>query len=219
MRKSLIAVAIVAATPLLGASVAHAEGPISGTVTFVSDYLSRGVSLSDGRPAIQGSLDYGHDSGLYAGLWGSSVSSELNSSGVEFDVYLGYATSFGAFGVDVSVTRFIFPGDASSDDTDSTEFKVAASYDFLTLAYYRDVDFDLDYLKLSASYEIMEGLSLDGHIGYLDPDEGQTKTDYSIGVTKAFAGLDIGLYYIDSDRSGDAPNVDTTMLLTVSKSF
>ena len=219
MRKTLLATAILATTPFIGAGAAFAEGPISGTVTFASEYVSRGVSLSDGRPAIQGSLDYAHDSGFYAGIWGSSVSSDLNSSGVEIDVYLGYGMAIGDIGLDFSVTRFIFPGDASSSDTDSTELKIGVSYDFVTLAYYRDIDFDVNYLKLSASYEIMEGLSLDAHVGYQDPDDGQTKTDYSIGVTKAYAGLDFGLHYIDSNRSGDYPNVDNTLLLSVSKSF
>lgn len=46
---------------------------ISGNATIVSDYRFRGVSLSDGDFAIQGGIDISHDSGFYAGIWGSSI--------------------------------------------------------------------------------------------------------------------------------------------------
>ena len=37
----------------------------SGTVSFLTDYYSRGYSQTEGDPAIQGTLRIDHDSGLY----------------------------------------------------------------------------------------------------------------------------------------------------------
>jgi uncharacterized protein (TIGR02001 family) len=59
-------------------SAATAGGAkVNSTVAAVSDYMFRGVSLSDRRPAIQGSVDLtlGSSPGLSAnlGVWGSSV--------------------------------------------------------------------------------------------------------------------------------------------------
>ena len=51
----------------LAALAAQAE--ITGTVTAVSDYDFRGITQTSQDPALQGSIDYAHDSGFYAGAW------------------------------------------------------------------------------------------------------------------------------------------------------
>ena len=53
----------------IGSNVASAE--ITGNVSLTSDYKFRGISQSDESPAIQGGLDYAHDSGFYVGTWAS----------------------------------------------------------------------------------------------------------------------------------------------------
>jgi hypothetical protein len=63
--------AIAAVLLMTVAGAAHAQ--FSGTVTAVSDYDFRGVSLSATDPALQASLDWAHDSGLYLGIWGSNI--------------------------------------------------------------------------------------------------------------------------------------------------
>src|SRR5215470_11326006 len=56
---------LLAAASLPGA--AHAQ--ISASVAAVSDYRFRGISQSDRKPALQGSVAYDHPSGLFAGLF------------------------------------------------------------------------------------------------------------------------------------------------------
>ena len=46
---------------------------VSGTITLTSDYRFRGISQSDTGAALQGSVDYAHDSGLYLGVWASNI--------------------------------------------------------------------------------------------------------------------------------------------------
>ena len=48
---------------------------LSANVFLVSDYLFRGITLTWGKPAVQGGFDFVHDSGIYLGTWASNVSS------------------------------------------------------------------------------------------------------------------------------------------------
>jgi hypothetical protein len=70
MMKKLIGAAIAAGATMAGASAANAE--ISANVQLTSDYVFRGVSLSDNNPAIQGGLDWSNDQ-FYAGTWASNA--------------------------------------------------------------------------------------------------------------------------------------------------
>ena len=72
MSSRLTIASALLALGLLAASVAHAE--VSGTLTLTSDYLFRGITQTDEKPALQGGLEWAHDSGVYAGAWGSSIS-------------------------------------------------------------------------------------------------------------------------------------------------
>ncbi|WP_409524951.1 TorF family putative porin [Nitrincola sp. MINF-07-Sa-05] len=222
MRSKMIPLAFIAAVPMFGAASAVAEdGPFSANISLVSDYVSRGYSLSNGRPAIQGGLDYAHDSGLYVGTWASSVSERSlveGVDGVEIDVYVGYAGEAGALGYDVSLARYTFPGSHDSKDTDSTEFVGVLSWEFLSFAYKRDFDFKVHYYNVAASYEVMDGLSLDASFGYSKPDNDSSFRDWSVGASKHLAGLDFGLHYVNSSVK-DTPNFDDTLVFSISKYF
>jgi len=80
--------AIVAASTLAFASLAHAQ--VSGSVGVVSDYRYRGHSLSDGDPALQASVAYDAQGGLYGGLFASSVRYAADT-GAQFVPYVGFA--------------------------------------------------------------------------------------------------------------------------------
>lgn len=95
--KSLITASLVAC-----ASMVQAE--FSATTTLASDYVFRGISNTDGDPAIQGSMDYEHESGFYAGVWASNVKFRENAgedavdtvdeASIEIDYYAGFASEF-----------------------------------------------------------------------------------------------------------------------------
>ena len=75
---------------LVGAQAARAQDSgLSATATVTSDYRFRGVSQSGLDPAVQGSVDYDEaSSGLYAGIWGSTVRG-LAGADAEVDLYAG----------------------------------------------------------------------------------------------------------------------------------
>jgi len=227
MKKRIIAAAVLAASPLLGAKVALAEGelPITANVSIVSDYAFRGVSQSNQRPAIQGGFDYAHDSGLYIGVWASSISD--GSAGLETNLYGGYTFEAGPFAFDIGLLRYYYPGKEWSAGN-TTEAYVGVSWEFLTFKYSHATT-DLfgqpkskgsGYYDLSASYEIMDGLTLDAHYGYSHVKGSGNKSykDWSLGVTKSYGGVDFGLHYVDTDISNDRLP-DARVVLSVSKSF
>lgn len=90
---------LLAATALAGAFVAvpaFAETApvgditVTGSVALVTDYRFRGVSQSNGDPAVQGSINVNHSSGLYVGAWSSSISGGPVYGSQELDLYAGY---------------------------------------------------------------------------------------------------------------------------------
>ena len=60
----------------------------STTITAASDYTFNGVTQTDNDPAIQASLDYAFDSGVYAGAWASNVDFGGDTN-LEWDFYVG----------------------------------------------------------------------------------------------------------------------------------
>jgi uncharacterized protein (TIGR02001 family) len=94
------------------ASVAQAE--VTGNVGVVSQYIFRG-GAEDGRTALQGGLDYSHDSGFYAGTWFSTLDYGAANNN-EVDFYAGYAGEAGPVGYDLGLLYFLYTGDGPTDD-------------------------------------------------------------------------------------------------------
>ena len=86
-KKALLTTAILTAAAI--PAVSNAE--MSANAGIVSDYVFRGIFQEDSAP--YGGFDYGHESGFYAGVWGSDV-----GLGLEVDLYFGYSGSFGESG-------------------------------------------------------------------------------------------------------------------------
>lgn len=111
----------VASLSLVGAAQAQeaaapAETPpwtITGNASLVSQYLFRGITLTQGKPAVQAAVEAAHASGFYAGLWGSGVSHAAynNGSGSEIDFYGGWRKDLGdGYGVDAGAYGYWYPG-------------------------------------------------------------------------------------------------------------
>jgi uncharacterized protein (TIGR02001 family) len=97
-------------------NTAPAENPpwtLTGNATLVSQYLFRGITLTQGNPAIQASMEAAHASGFYAGIWGSGVSHAAynNGSGSEIDLYGGWRKDLGnGYGLDAGLYAYWYPG-------------------------------------------------------------------------------------------------------------
>src|SRR5690554_7191731 len=90
----------------------HAE--ISASVDVSNLYLFRGLDLSNGSPALAGTLEYEHQSGAYAGIWSSSGDDTL---GTEVDFYLGYQGAINDFSYNLSYLNYYYPQTRSEEHT------------------------------------------------------------------------------------------------------
>ncbi len=105
MKKVLLALFAIA-----GFTSAHAQ--LTGNLGLTSDYRFRGISQSQNAPAVQGGVDYAHESGLYIGNWNSSVSSQVytNGAGVESDLYAGYKKDvYKGLTLDIGSYNYFYP--------------------------------------------------------------------------------------------------------------
>ena len=167
------------------------------TGTFTTDYVWRGVSQSQGDAALQGSFDFSHESGFYAGIWGSSVDFtpkstpplEEDGADTEIDLYVGFSRDFAdKWNYDISAIRYAYPGTNRDISTISPEHPRGRKFDFsynefigklsynemltATVAYSYDAfaaGDDSIYTALNGNYETpWFGVSVTGEIGYYD---------------------------------------------------
>jgi uncharacterized protein (TIGR02001 family) len=77
---------------------AEQESLIAGSLSLVSDYVSRGQTQTFGGPAVQGELIVNPEpkKGFYLGLWASNISHDTvpNGAGVELNPYVGCRYEF-----------------------------------------------------------------------------------------------------------------------------
>ncbi len=203
-------------------------GSISASVTFASDYIFRGVSMSDEDPAIQGGLTWSHDSGVYVGAWGSSGEFNGGAGNVEFDYFVGFATEVNGITFDISATYYTYPGD--QNDGNYFEFMGKVGYDFGLAGITAGVAYvpsgqdayggnDAIYIFGDVGVPIPKTpLTINLHLGYEDFGGGSNKLDWSAGIVASVLGVDIGVAYVDTDIKNFAP-ADSRVLFTVSKSF
>ncbi|MBO1923071.1 TorF family putative porin [Thiomicrorhabdus sp. 6S3-12] len=213
MKKSLqlkplllsLAVAGSAAMAVTPASVQ--AGEISYNAAVSNMYLWRGLQISESAGTVFGGADYSHESGLYLGTW---TSSEGASGSTEFDVYGGYAPTFGDVSLNIGYAAYFYPaaGGSSYDRDDGnliSEYVLGLGYkDFSATAYINTETDDADNYKY---------ISLDYGMGAIGLHYGTTLSDNDAAeysdVNISYAATD-NLSFKLSKAFGDA--VDDTAL-------
>jgi uncharacterized protein (TIGR02001 family) len=90
---------------------------VTGNVTGTTDYRFRGISQSNGDPAIQASVGVDHESGFYAGGFASSLSDDLRPGEIELSGYVGYTREVASgTDIDVGVQLYGYPNNESITD-------------------------------------------------------------------------------------------------------
>ncbi len=195
---------------------------ITGNFGIYSQYVFRGLTQTDRKPAFQGGFDYANTNGIYVGTWGSNIS-WLHDAGVcnhgcslEWDIYGGWKYAINDdWGTDIGVLYYYYPGSYVDGATkpDTTEVYGAISWKWVSLKYSYSVDHTFGvpdtagYVDLSANYPINDAWTLNAHVGHQDY-QGSTNgvsnnvfdyTDWKLGVTWVVNGYNIGAYYTDTN--------------------
>ncbi len=210
----------VAAAP----AAAPAEPASPHTLTFniglYSEYMFRGVSLSDG-PALQGGIDYGHSSGFYAGTWWSNIDKEFTGHGgfsggnkLETDWYVGWAKTFeNGIGVNFLGNYYYYPDredsfaavDGNGSKQDTFEVSAALSYKWFTYTFYY---IPTDYYGLSKDFT-RDGTS--------DTD-GATYNELKFNYALPFADLNL-LAKVGYQHTPNALGSQADLAIGVSRNF
>jgi len=198
MRKSVLSLAIAcafavptAATAQTAPAAAPAPSPITGNMTIATDYRFRGISQTYKGPAIQGGIDYAHDSGFYVGNWNSNVSSLVytGGSGIEMDFYGGWKKTFGDIGIDVGYLYYYYhnaeivatPANGAQK-FNNQEFYVAGSWKWITAKLNYAVS---DYFGLNNN-QVNSGYWVNRNTGALLPARGGSKGSYYFDLTATY---------------------------------
>lgn len=207
------------------------NGKISANVGMVTEYFFRGLTQSDKKFAVQGGLDYAHNSGIYIGTWGSSVDFAEDetdglgeSASTEVDLYAGWSKEFGKSKVklDIGGIYYVYPGAGSSRDYDFFEIYAGLSKDFGVASASAKISYSPDYfadsgdavyVDLGVDVPIGKYFTLNLHGGYQWIDDNAAFAaddyfDYLVGVSFSLIGLDFQVAYVgtDLDDSDENPN-------------
>jgi uncharacterized protein (TIGR02001 family) len=233
---TLSAIALAtAATLSSGTVLAQTAAPapeytIGYNVGATSDYRVRGLKQNNGNPSIQGGVDFGHKSGLYAGIWGSTVSewtASNSSTNLEMDFYGGYKTELAGVALDFGMIYYNYPGanGTGTNYSDTREVYIGAAYGpaafkvsrVMSTNYFASTSAAGDasgtmYYDLTLSQEVMPKLTASVHAGYTDYKEtacGYCDTgkfsyaDYNVGLTYDYEGYMLGVkYFINDAKAG-----------------
>lgn len=191
-------------------------GEFSGNVTLISDYVFRGVSQTRESFALQAGIDWSHETGIYAGTWGSSVSFG-DASFLEQDFYVGFANEFAGFSYDLAAIFFYYP---KENDFNYWEFAFNTGYDFGAAAVSAGVLWSPDYFgTLDSGWYFSTGvnvpipvdipygfdLAVDATAGFTTVNEDIFGTDeeywdWSVGLQVGMPkGFSLDLRYHDTD--------------------
>ena len=154
---------LLAALGLAAAPALAAEG-WGGSVGVVSDYVYRGLTQSDNRPALQGDLHYYSAGGWFAGGWVSSVKrSPLVSTSAELDAYLGHAWSGASpWSARLFAVHHAYPWD-DPGHYDYTELSGSLAYAdraAVTVSFLPDASYDGPGHSVSGRAALSYGLAL-----------------------------------------------------------
>lgn len=238
--KAIAGALLLAATATPAFAQDETEAPeaftITGGATVVSDYRFRGFSQTGEEPTIQGTFTLTHESGFYAGVWGSGISF---NNGTEIDVYAGFAKEVASgLTADVGITGYFYPG-ASNTSVYEPYFALTGTVGPATIkggvawAWGGQDSLGDDsavYLYTDAAVGIPETpVKLKAHLGYAKSDsflgglDGEV-LDYSVGIDFSWKALTLGVSYVNTDAPTlggfkEAVGADGAVLFSLGAAF
>lgn len=230
MKKAILSTAVVSAL-FAGTALAQeqvASFNVNTEVALTTDYRFRGISQTDEDPAVQGGMTLGHKSGVYAGVWASSM-----QSGAELDYFAGFNFDLASVSVGAEYRMYDYTGDYAVDP-DYEEVSVTASAMGATVGVIYSDDYSgsgAEYFRYGAAYNLPVGpLMLHAHAGLNDFDtpyfvDGEDQyVDYevaasmnlvdNVSVKVSWVGTDL-----DKAQVGGFDLAEDALILTVSASL
>ncbi|QDF65943.1 hypothetical protein FJQ87_03975 [Shewanella sp. SNU WT4] len=219
MSTRLTSIAIIVATSMVSGI---ASAAVSGNIGVTSNYIWRGVTQTADATAVQGGLDYEHESGFYLSSWASNVDFGTDTS-YELDLAGGYANSYGDFAYDIGYIYYAYPD--ADDKIDLGEIYGSIGWKWFTLGYSHVVNAsddivsegvdkeDYGYLTADIGIPVNETYSINIHYGYSSGDviqdwfDQKDYSDYNIALNAETTIGTVSFMITDTDLKTDDPKV------------
>ena len=197
-----------------------------GDVAITSDYVFRGATNSDNKPAVSGDVTYSYTPlGIYASLWASSIDFGGNPPQSDYPIETDWTAGIGGafFGTglsyDLGNVYYYYPGNNTklhgSYDYDEVYFGLSYTFDKVQFSpdvgakVYYSPDFfgetgDAYYIDGHLNFSLPYDLSLNTHVGhqYVADEFGSGKsldyTDWKVGLSKDIFGFGLDVSYTDT---------------------
>jgi uncharacterized protein (TIGR02001 family) len=237
MNKTMGLAVLAGAATFASAGAARAE--VTANIGLATDYVFRGVSLSDG-PAVQGGFDYSSDL-WYAGVWASNV-----IDGIELDLYAGVTPTTGPVEWDFGLIGYFYP-DSPDDgaEFDYVELRAGGAVSlseqfaaggalYWTPENHGDTG-EAIYFEINGEFRVSDAFVFTGAFGNQwveDPDGPLLVTDeddyntWNLGAAYALHGFQFDLRYHDTDIDAGSDieaytfgpsSYDSTVVFTISR--
>lgn len=208
---------------------------LHGYLVLTSDYVYRGVTQSDGHAAGQIGLDLSFDSGLYAGLWMSTVDIDNGPDrhrDLQTNYYFGYGFDLSNhWRVNTNVVAYAFPGTEGNIDYDYTEYSVGVNFDdriWFEYAYSPDIyntGLHTQNIEVYTEWQFATNWSLGTGAGYYDVSSlaGRSYGHWQLGISRPVGRFDFDFRYHDSNRSvpifSTPDRADARLVLSITLPF
>lgn len=227
-----------------GAMAEDSPHEFSANVALTTDYLFRGISQTEGNPALQGGFDYAYSGevipvGFYAGVWGSNIDfNDGADATLEVDYYGGLTGDLFSTGIgwDIGVIYYDYPSSEDAADLAYVEYGGGLSYGFENIQFSPEVSVyawyspeftgntgDAIYVNPSLDLSLPMGFGLGFGYGYQDVDDIGDYSHFYVGVSKDIGIFSLGVTYDskhdENDFCGGSDLCDDTVTFTISSSF
>lgn len=182
------------------------------SVTVESDFIFRGVSLSDGKPDASLGIDYDSVRGWYAG--GSATAVEFDSSQRQAALfaYLGYARrTVSGLAWEIGATAAHFAADSRYDYGEAFTGLLGEDWNarvYLSPSYFGS-GIRTIYAEVNGAAPLTSVFRLFGHVGALTPiggseptDSRRARFDARLGVSTSIGPAELRLAWTGATRGG-----------------
>lgn len=213
--------AIAIATPALADDAPAPDFTITGSASVTTQYRLRGISQTDNRAAVQGSITVSHKSGVYVSTWASNLGGNgtWGGSNMELDLIAGFTKPVGGVTLDGGVVYYLYPGTSGHDYVEvygSGSGKIGPVNAKLGVYWapkqnkigghnvwvYTDLG-----LPISGT-----PITLKGHVGYSSGNSiytyGKDIVDYSVGADVTWKNLTLNVSYVGTDLNAAFANAN-----------
>ena len=222
---------VIPNTPAGASTVAEGtETDVAFTIAVQSDYVSRGISQSEGRPVLSGGVDAARGI-AYTGAFVSGVRYEGDpSTRAEINLYAGIRPEWRALRFDLGVSASVYPGQPPGAGYDSLVLYVCVSREFGRLIvtgyfYYSPDSAGADegaatYVEAGPTFAVSPRLSVSAGVGHQQSSSDRDHTTWHAGAMLAVARkVTVELRYHKTTRADFGAEYRSRLVLTASANF